>query len=79
MNKQISMLMDGELDDVAARSCLDRMRQNRNLIEVWALFHLIGDQLRAEPFFSRPHGFRCMGADGALHAAHAGYRVRSRP
>lgn len=47
MDEQISMLMDGELDAVAARSCLDRMRKNRNLGEEWALFHLIGDQLRA--------------------------------
>ena len=47
MDEQISMLMDSELDAAAARSCLDRMRRNRNLGEEWALFHLIGDQLRA--------------------------------
>jgi sigma-E factor negative regulatory protein RseA len=48
MNDQVSALVDGELSLPDADSCLDRVCKDGDLRRQWALFHMIGDQLRRE-------------------------------
>lgn len=48
MDDHVSVLVDGELNDTAARFCLDRVSKDRKLRREWAIFLLIGDQLRGE-------------------------------
>jgi sigma-E factor negative regulatory protein RseA len=46
MRQDISMLMDGELDDAAAGELIDAMARHRDALETWRTYHLIGDALR---------------------------------
>lgn len=51
MNKQISELMDGELDEEEALRLLGAL-QRKEAQQGWQLYHLIGDTLRATPSVS---------------------------
>lgn len=46
MTSDISALMDGELDPDEAGHVLRDMKQDADLREAWAAYHLIGDSLR---------------------------------
>ena len=46
MNEQVSCLIDAELDDPICIAVLDRLRDDGELRETWATYHLIGDALR---------------------------------
>ena len=46
--ESISQLMDGELDAHAAQQALSRLKQQEDMRENWAAFHVIGDTLRGE-------------------------------
>ncbi len=46
MREEISVLMDGELDDRAADELIDAMARDRKALETWRTYHLIGDALR---------------------------------
>ncbi|HWD23602.1 MAG TPA: sigma-E factor negative regulatory protein [Burkholderiales bacterium] len=47
MRQEISVLMDGELDDQAAGELIEAMARHRDALETWRTYHLIGDALRA--------------------------------
>ncbi len=46
MKQDISALMDGELDDKAAAELIDALARERESLETWRTYHLIGDALR---------------------------------
>lgn len=48
MKNQISALIDGELGRDEAERCLQRLKQDSELREVWETHHLIGDALRGQ-------------------------------
>lgn len=50
--KDISALMDGELDAGEAGRELTRIKQNADLHDDWETFHLIGDVMRGNPLLS---------------------------
>jgi sigma-E factor negative regulatory protein RseA len=50
MKERISAFMDGELDDKAAGQMIDALARDREALDTWRTYHLIGDVLRA----SRP-------------------------
>jgi sigma-E factor negative regulatory protein RseA len=52
MTREISELMDGELDATAAQALISRSKGASPLDEDWALYHLIGDTIRQQAFFS---------------------------
>ena len=49
MKDRISLLMDGGLDDRAARQLIETLGHDREAAETWRTFHLIGDALRGTP------------------------------
>src|SRR5258706_7545825 len=48
MKQELSALMDGELDDEAARRVLAQTGRDDESYAVWRSYHLIGDCLRGE-------------------------------
>lgn len=46
MKDRISMLMDGELDDRGAAQVIDGLCRDREALELWRRYHLIGDAMR---------------------------------
>lgn len=56
MKKQLSVLMDGELDDEESRVVLGRLKQDEALRGDWEIYHLIGDSLRQTPVWDE--GFK---------------------
>lgn len=59
MKQSISALMDGELDDKAAGEAIDALARDRESLEAWRTYHLIGDALReSQPL---PGGFSAPG------------------
>jgi sigma-E factor negative regulatory protein RseA len=53
---KISALMDGELEAQQAREQWARLKQDRELLQHWETFHLIGDALRGERMLSPRFG-----------------------
>lgn len=51
MSKQISELMDGELEVEETRHALNALKR-QDIREHWETYHLIGDALRKEPMLS---------------------------
>lgn len=49
MKEQLSALMDGQLEDADCDGCLRRLKDDDDLREDWAVYHLIGDALRGTP------------------------------
>lgn len=49
MKEQVSALMDGQLEDADCDGCLRRLKDDEELREDWAVYHLIGDALRGTP------------------------------
>ena len=45
MGEHISRLMDGDLDDVAARDAFEQLKRPDG-VETWVCYHVIGDALR---------------------------------
>jgi sigma-E factor negative regulatory protein RseA len=52
MTREISELMDGELDPPAAGGLLAGFKGSPGLDQDWALYHLIGDTIRQQAFYS---------------------------
>jgi len=52
MKERISTLMDGELDDRAAAQLIAVLGADREALEAWRAYHLIGDALRANPLLT---------------------------
>lgn len=52
MKERISTLMDGELDDRAAAQVIAALAADREALEAWHAYHVIGDALRANPLLS---------------------------
>jgi sigma-E factor negative regulatory protein RseA len=48
MSEEISAFVDGELTTDSAGHCLQRIKQNDDLLRKWDDYHLIGDALRGE-------------------------------
>ncbi len=48
MNTEISALMDGELEQPAAKSLITRLQSDKELQQSWSVYHQIGDCLRRE-------------------------------
>lgn len=48
MPKDISALMDGELEGHSAQAAIARLESKEDLRDCWATYHLIGDALRQE-------------------------------
>ena len=48
MNPEISALMDGELEQPAAKSLITRLQSDKELQHSWSVYHQIGDCLRRE-------------------------------
>lgn len=53
--KDVSALMDGELDRKRADATIERVEQQEELRDAWAMFHVIRETLRGEPI--RPGHF----------------------
>lgn len=53
--KDVSALMDGELDRKRANATIERVEQQDDLRDAWATFHVIRETLRGEPI--RPGHF----------------------
>ena len=49
MKDRLSALLDGDLEDLAARPVLDGLQRDEALRRDWATYCLIGDTLRGEP------------------------------
>lgn len=52
MTREISELMDGELDAAEAEGTISRVKGNPDLEGDWSLYHLIGDTIRQQTFHS---------------------------
>lgn len=52
MIREISELMDGELDAAEADGLISRARSSPDLVDDWSLYHLIGDTIRQQSFYS---------------------------
>lgn len=61
MKKQLSVLMDGELDDEESRVVLGKLKQDEALRAEWEVYHLIGDSLRQTPVWDE--GFKARFAE----------------
>lgn len=48
MKSEISALVDGELEPEAVGCCLQRLKQDDDLVQSWREYHLIGAALRGE-------------------------------
>jgi sigma-E factor negative regulatory protein RseA len=46
MNDRISALMDGEADDKSAAQTIDALGRDRDALQTWRTYHVIGDALR---------------------------------
>lgn len=46
MKQDISVLMDGELDQDAAKTALAMLKQHKELQDAWSDYHMIGDVIR---------------------------------
>jgi sigma-E factor negative regulatory protein RseA len=46
MKDEVSALLDGELEQVAAERQIDRLKADSELRQTWDMYHLIGDALR---------------------------------
>lgn len=60
MKEQVSVWMDGELDEEDARIVFARLRQDPALCQEWDAYHLIGDCLRQTPHFSEDFSVRVL-------------------
>ena len=56
--EKISALIDGELEELEARQQFGRLKQDEELAQCWATFHLIGDAMRGENPLSQGFGER---------------------
>ena len=56
--EKISALIDGELEEREARQQFGRLKQDEELAQCWATFHLIGDAMRGENPLSQGFGER---------------------
>mgnify|MGYP001293432817 CR=1 FL=1 len=56
--EKISALIDGELEGREAQQQLARLKQDADLAQSWATFHLIGDAMRGERPLSQGFGER---------------------
>ena len=56
--EKISALIDGELEEREARQQFGRLKQDEELAQCWATFHLIGDAMRGENPLSQGFGKR---------------------
>lgn len=52
MKPELSALLDDELEQAEVSRVLDALRRDRDLQEVWNMYHLIGDALRHSPEYS---------------------------
>lgn len=52
MKDRISALMDGELDERAAAQAIDAIRSDRQALDAWRTYHLVGDAMRGACFVS---------------------------
>ena len=52
MKAQISVLMDGELDERAAGEAINALRREGEALECWRIYHLISDGMRDTRVFS---------------------------
>ena len=56
--EKISALIDGELEGREAQQQVTRLKQDHELAQCWATFHLIGDAMRGERSLSQGFGER---------------------
>ena len=61
MKRDISALMDGELDREDAATAISRLKQDEELRDVWFGYHLIGDVMRQTGIVSADFGERLRG------------------
>jgi len=54
MKERISALMDGELDDRSAAALIQALEHDREALESWRLYHLMGDAMRERIGLPRP-------------------------
>jgi sigma-E factor negative regulatory protein RseA len=60
MNEQLSALMDSELTEAEARRLLGALKNDAQLNQRWASYHLLGDALRKTPQMSADFGAKVM-------------------
>jgi len=53
MKERISALMDGELDDRSAAALIQALEHDREALESWRLYHLMGDAMRETRLLSQ--------------------------
>jgi len=56
MKQEISALMDGEMFEDQADSCLDKLKRNPEVMHDWETYHLIGDALRQPDHICKSFG-----------------------
>ena len=77
---RISALIDGELDEDAARDQISRIKQNEALRECWDTFHLIRDAIRGEYHLStrlEQRLTKCLAEEPTVLAPHRGAARRA--
>jgi sigma-E factor negative regulatory protein RseA len=79
MKQNISALMDGELDDKAAAELLDALARDRQSVQTWRIYHLIGDALRESPPLSEAFGAKLARQLAEEPAILAPGRLRAQP
>ena len=53
MKERISALMDGELDERSAAALIQALEHDREALETWRLYHLMGDAMREPRLLSQ--------------------------
>jgi sigma-E factor negative regulatory protein RseA len=52
MTREVSELMDGELDAAEAEGIVSKVKTSPDAAQDWYLYHLIGDTIRQQAFYS---------------------------
>jgi len=74
MKQQLSELMDGELDDRSAAALLDALGRDREALQAWRTYHVIGDAMREGRLLSEGFAARFserLGAEATVLAPRA--------
>jgi sigma-E factor negative regulatory protein RseA len=58
MKERLSELMDGELDDRSAAAVLEALGRDRQALQAWGNYHMIGDAMRGGRPLSQGFGAR---------------------
>jgi sigma-E factor negative regulatory protein RseA len=79
MKERLSAVMDGEVDGPECDGCLDRLKDDPDLRELWGIYHLVGDAMRGDAGIGLPGAFAARLAAEPTILAPRKAGVRARP